>query len=335
MPFDLTHTELVQHPAAKAWAKLRSEPVEPAGIQRLQKKNKACVYRLERAGPSGSNIIAKRSSAERILRERTIYENVLPVLPVATVRYYGFTEEPESDSCWLFVEDAGGDAYSPLLLEHRRLAAQWLALLHTSAAHLIPATGLPGLELAYYREHLRTMCDRILNNLGNPALATDDLAVLNRVVRYCEIVASHWSEVEQLCAETPCTFIHGDFAPKNIRVRSGEAGLTLVPFDWGSAGWGPVAADLVQSASSSAPWNYWASPDLTFYRSVVQESWPDLALEHLQSLAIIGRIFRCLVCISLTAQSFATEWVEKPMRHVRMFEPQMVDAIQAAGWRTA
>ena len=44
----------------------------------------------------------------------------------------------------------------------------------------------------------------------------------------------------------PRTFIHGDFAPKNMRVRAGPGGSTLLCFDWGSAGWGVPAADLVQ-----------------------------------------------------------------------------------------
>jgi hypothetical protein len=97
---------LLEHPAIEAWAKLQPERVTPTGIARLQNKIKGCVYRLEGVGPGGSDVIAKCSSPERIRVERTIYEQVLPGLPISAVRYYGCIEAPQAfvDGCGLMVD---------------------------------------------------------------------------------------------------------------------------------------------------------------------------------------------------------------------------------------
>jgi len=330
-------TNLLEHPAVRAWAKLqpgRGQSAAPAGIGRLQKKKKGLVYRLEGLGPGGSDIIAKRSSPERLLKERIIYEQILPALPISTVRYYGFIEDPEDECCWLFLESAGVEEYSPLVNEHRTLAAQWLGLLHTSAERLTAAARLPDRGPGYYLEQLRSAYDTIPRYLSNPALTADDVVVLKTVVRQLEVVASHWGQVEKLCERAPRTLIHGDFAPKNMRVRTGQAGLFLLPFDWGSAGWGVTAADLAQSgAESNSYWNYWANPDLSAYCSVAQEFWRRLEIHDVQQLAIFGKIFRSLVCINLEAPSFAMDWVENSARDMRIYQAAMADAIQAAGWK--
>jgi hypothetical protein len=325
-------SELREHPAVRRWTELGLEGTEPIGIVRLQSKAKGKVYRLAGVGPHGSNVIAKQSSRARIHQERAMYEHVLPELPISRVRYYGFVNEPETDYAWLFLEDGGGEAYSPADAQHRALAARWLGLLHTSAACLPAAAWrLPDRGPSYYLEHLRSACDTITCNLTNPALTRDDVTVLSAIVRQCEVVAAHWSVVERFCAAMPHTLIHGDFAPKNMRVRPHGQGLTLAPFDWGSAGWGVAAADLVQWGTSTG-WGYWASPDLDMYSSVVRDRWPELAVEHLRTAAWIGKVFRCLVCVSLSAQSFATEWVERAARNMRIYETEMRDALQSGGW---
>src|SRR5262245_34974607 len=308
MTKQLLQTDLREHPAAKAWARLQPEWGEPTGIGRLQKKAKGQVYRLEGAGPGGSAVIAKRSSPERIRGERAVYEQVLPDLPVPTLRYLGSVEEPGGTGAWLFLEDAGAEAYSPLREGHRALAGRWLGLLHTSAARLAAAARLPDRGPGYYLGHLRSARATILGNLTNPALSAADVAVLEAVVRQGDVAAAHWGQVEKLCAGAPRTLIHGDFAPKNMRVRTGPAGTVLLPFDWGSAGWGVPAADLVQAAPTDSGAGpalaaYWASPDLAVYGSVVRESGLPFAAGDLRPLAAVGKLFRCLICINLDAQS--------------------------------
>src|SRR5687768_9355579 len=104
----MLQADLLEHPAVRAWARLRHESVEPSGIARLQKKRKGHVYRLEGIGPGRSDVIAKCSSPERIRTEQFIYEQVLPDLPLSAVRYYGVAEESDAGRCWLFLENADG-----------------------------------------------------------------------------------------------------------------------------------------------------------------------------------------------------------------------------------
>ena len=331
-------TNLFEHPAVKAWARLQrgegQSVVEPTGIARLQKKEKGIVYRLEGVGPGYADIIAKRSSPERLLKERIIYEEVLPALPIPTVHYYGFIEDPADECCWLFLESADGEEYSALIDEHRTLAASWLGHLHTSALHVAAAAHLPDRGSDYYLEQLHSACETLLRNLSNPVLTVSDLAVLETVICQCEIVEAHWSQIKKLCERLPRTLIHGDFAPKNMRVRTCQSELALLPFDWGSAGWGVPVADLAQSGmESSIPWNYWANPDLAVYYSVVRESWPHINTQDLEPLAIIGKIFRSLVCINLEAPGFAMEWVENSVRDMQIYQAAMANALQAAGWK--
>ncbi len=284
------------------------------------------MYRLVGVDPECPAIIAKRSRLAKARTERAIYQEVLPHLPIPALPYYGYVEEEEEDFGWLFLAYADGEEYSSLVQEHRALAARWLGLVHTSAARVAAAARLPDRGPAYYLEHLRSARERILHNLANPMLTIDDGATLETVVGQFEVVVLRWSQVERLCERMPPTLIHGDFAPKNMRVRMGQAAATLLPFDWGSAGWGIIAADLAQFGILA---NYWPSPDLTVYCSQVQTSWPHFTTQHAQALATWGKIFRCLVCIDLDAESLATEWVEKSMSNMRIYVAEMVDAVRA------
>jgi hypothetical protein len=339
MTEQLLQASPLEHPAVRAWAKLNPGEGPPTEVRRLQKKQKGQVYRLMRARPEGTAIIAKRSSLIRIRSERAVYEKVLCALPVCSVRYLGSIEEPDEGYGWLFLEDAGDEAYSPLRAECRVLAGRWLACLHSSAASLASAVPLPDRGPEYYFEHLQSGRATILGNRAHPGLTGEDVVVLKTVIRQMEVVAAHWSEVREVCRQAPRTFIHGDFAPKNMRVRSGTAGTALVPFDWGSAGWGIPAADLVQASRSSPGWSgldlraYWASPDLAAYCDVLREAGWRLGVPDARTLAVVGKFFRCLVCIDLEAQSFATAWVEDAARKMRLYSTEMADALRATGWK--
>src|SRR5437867_10495561 len=129
--------DLPEYPAVKAWGQLRPEFGVPRRAEIVcgfgKKRWKRTVCRLEGVGPAGSAVIAKRCPRAQALLERTFYEEILPHLPVPTLRYYGSEEEPDTGFCWLFLGDADGEPYSPLLEEHRVLAARWLSLLHMSS----------------------------------------------------------------------------------------------------------------------------------------------------------------------------------------------------------
>jgi hypothetical protein len=139
---EILRADLLEHPAVKAWNELQSTRVKPEFLEILQEHKKAAVYRLMGVGPREVAVIAKRCLTSTALVERTVYEEVLPHLPVAALRYYGFVEEDDT-FCWLFLEDAGKVRLSPLLEEHRVLAARWLGLVHASAARVNAAARLP------------------------------------------------------------------------------------------------------------------------------------------------------------------------------------------------
>jgi hypothetical protein len=325
-----------EHPAARAWAGLRPRGARPSAVERLQKKPKGQAYRLRGAGPGGTNVIAKCSTAERIAGERAVYEQVLPALPVSVVRYYGCVDEPHGIGCWLFVEDAGGEAYLPHCGRHRALAGQWLALLHTSAAK----TGMPRAAFepdrrpGYYLGRLRSGRSTLASHMSNPALNPDDVELVRDVVRQCEITEGQWDAVEQWCAAMPTTFVHGDFAPKNMRVRPFPAGDVLLPYDWGSAGFGTAALDLPQAGTTAAGdgWDYWAHADLDAYLAVARAAWPGLSRQDVRMLALAGKVLRTLVCVCLEAPSFACDCVANAVRDMRYYRAAMADAIRTAGW---
>jgi hypothetical protein len=323
-------SDVVADAAAKAWARLDGHRTRPDAIERLQKKRKGVVYRLRGVGPGGTSVVAKRSTPDRIIAERAIYEQILASLPISRVQYYGFVEE--ADGGWVFLEDAGDEVYLPRGEEHRVLAARWLGLLHSAAARAqsaVHSSSLRDRTPAFYLEQLRGARATLLANLSNPSLSNEHVRLMSDVVRQCDVIEAHWSEVEEWCSALPPTFVHGDFAPKNMRVRNS----TLLPFDWGSAGWGSVAADLAQNGNRPGEyWDYWADPDLATYAATVQEHWTHISADQVRLLAIAGKLFRCLVCINLEAPSFACDWVENAARDMHVYRTAIADALSSADW---
>src|SRR5258707_5529303 len=145
---------VLEHPAVRAWNQLRPGGPEPEAVETLHRRNKAAVYRLQGAGPEGSDVIAKRSFTASARIEHTVYQEILPRLPMPSLRCYGLIEDEDPEFNWLFMEDAGTESYLPALAEHRAMAARWLANLHTSAECLEAASCLPERGPAYYLEHL-------------------------------------------------------------------------------------------------------------------------------------------------------------------------------------
>jgi hypothetical protein len=299
------------HPAARAWQELQPGRVESESIETLKETEKSVVYRLKGVGPGGSAVIAKRCRTTTASIERTVYEDILPHLPITALHYYGCTQQ-DGEFCWLFLEDAGEQRYSPYSKEHCALVGRWLGLLHTSAARLAAAARLPDRGPGHYLEHLRSARHTILRYLTNPALSGDDVTVLHAIVAQCDFLESRWSQVETCCAGIPLTLVHGDFRPKNVHVRRDHGGSALFPIDWETAGWGVPAPDL-------------AHVDLTVYWTVVRESWPTVDLQALQQLATLGKVFRRLAAMNW--QSMSLE-----MASMRIYHAELSDAIQAVQW---
>jgi hypothetical protein len=321
----------LEFPAVKAWGELRGEPVEPGRVEvrLLKRKSRSAIYRLAGVGPGGS-VIAKRCRQADAAAERTVYEEVLPHLPVTALRCYGSVGEGDGRFCWLFLEDGGGQDYSPERAEHRALAAGWLGLLHTSAARLDVAARLPDRGPGHYLGHLRSGRAAILGNVTNAALTAEDRAVLKAVVSQCDALESRWDRVERVCDRMPRTLVHGDFVVKNVNVRPGPAGPAFLAFDWETAGWGVPAPDLVQALLPGRVCS--VSPDIATYWAVVRESWPHLGIEDLRRMAELGRVFRLLAMIHWLSLDLEYPWVSKPMAGMRVYRAEMTRGLEAGGW---
>jgi len=155
----------------------------------------------------------------------------------------------------------------------------------------------------------------MLQGYDNPALCPDDIAVLDDVLAQCSETEARWEEIERLSEGMPATLVHGDFVPKNVRVRTGRDGIVLLPFDWGTGGWGGPAADLAET-------------DPTLYWQFMSEDWRHVDLSVVTRVAKVGRLFRVLAAVRWASQSLSYPSIEKPMAQLRIYRGWLADAMQ-------
>jgi len=330
----LSQLEVAQHPAAIAWGETGVGRASPRTVVLVEngpgRSRKSAVYRLEGVGEDGANVMAKRCRRTDADIERTIYEQVLPNLPLSSPRFFGLAAGEDETSCWLFIEDVGNEAYSPRYSTHRTIAGQWLGALHASAMSLPPDIPLPERGSAHYLQHLRSARGTIRENLGNPALDRWQRRQLRGIISKCDLVELEWDRTEQFCRGIPTTLVHGDFIGKNVRVRSRGGDIEILPFDWEVAGRGMPAIDLAQAAFSST--GFLANPDLEAYWAAVHRT--GLGFEAVQRLGVYGTIFRCLAALHWESRSLAYPSVEWPVKNMALYEAELMEAARAAGWRT-
>ena len=319
-PAEVLWSDLAAHPAVRAWRTSHPCARCPDSIQVVKREEKSTVYRLVGAGPAGSPLIVKRCLPEAGRLERTVYEEILPRVPVTSLQYYGSFDEA-GEYCWLFLEDAGAERYSPDDPDHRALAGRWLGLLHTCAAHLPATVDLPDRGPGYYLGRLRAARVALTLGLGNPLLGAAEPGDIRAVIAQCDLLEYRWSRLEEACAEVPATLVHGDFRPKNVHLRAGPSGPIVLPMDWEHAGRGGPAADLTRV-------------DLVAYRSAVQERWPQVGSATLHRLADVGRIF-----VRLAAIDWISTWLDfdsrilllKPIAHLAVHQAGLAKELETAG----
>jgi hypothetical protein len=317
-----------EHSAAAAWRSLGPDRRAPSGVEpvRGKKPTGRCVYRLLHATESGESVIAKRYRFGTHNLERVFYQEVLPLLPVSTPRFYG---EIDADDgfVWIFLEDAGHQRFSPRDPQHRALAARWLGAMHAAAPALPIRDRLPDRGIQHYRQHLEAGRRLILGNLGNPALRADEIAFLHALVALCNAVERRWPELEEICAAAPSTLVHGDFRPRNVFVHaapSGQEGRRLLPIDWETAGWGVPAADL-------APKREQPQVDLDTYCRIVRERWSGFDTRLALRLMWVGLIFRQLAAIEWAALSLVypdTEIMEQSVVRLGFYHEELGRALE-------
>lgn len=322
-----------QYSAVQAWNKLCAKTSAPNSVEVLQEVKKgnfrSCIYRLNGVGPGGTSVIAKSCAAECAHVEQTIYHEILRLLPISSLSLYGCVDEPETEYSWLFLEDAAGEEFANSIEEHRRLAAHWLGRMHVSAARVPASSRLPDRGPQHYLDHLRFARQIIQQNLGNSALTSHDLHIVEDVLSQGHLLESRWDRIEELCHRFPRTLVHGDLAKKNFRVRSTESGIDLLAFDWEMAGYGIPAPDIAELSGRGVPRQRVDRPmpdnELVDYWSVVRESWSDLGLTVLKELAELGAVFRLLAAISWESESIPRWW---PIMELHGYQTDLAIALE-------
>jgi len=320
---------LEEHRAVKAWRQLQPYGSEPQTIEVLKfKRKKSAVYRLTGVSENGSTLIAKRCPTGTASTERVIYESFLPRLSLPALNCYGFVTEPDSEFCWLFLEDAGAHEYSLADAEHRALAGRWLGTIHCASLDSELQAALPDHGPGHYLNLLHSTRSELLARVGNPVLSGEEVAMLRTIAANYDVVETHWAEVEQFCAGLPRTLVHGDFVIKNLRLQSGANGPALLVFDWEMAGWGVPATDLAQIGRC-------ASPDLDAYCSVVRQHFSQLDHRRIRRLADYGDLLRVMDVIfweTVTMKGDAYKYLLKPLRTIEKYAPQLVAVLRALNW---
>jgi Phosphotransferase enzyme family len=320
-PIAILANEIDQHPATLAWRQFNGR-MTPQAIEVVQQQRKAQIYRLLEGMPGGESIIAKRCVTKTGKFERVIYEEILPLLPVSQLHYYGSFQENDA-YIWLFMADAGKLSFSPVDESHRILAAHWLGGLHRFSPRTRAAEILPERGPTYYYELMQNARDRIVPNLENPIMMPADIDVLKRVLTQMDTLEANWPKLLKACDSIPQTLAHGDFRPKNVHIRQSPTGDVLYAMDWEIAGWGNPLPDLAPSRG------LFSNPqvDMPVYISIMQEIWPSLDVPTLQYFSQVGCIFRRLAAIYWSSLELSTRWVEKPIRSMDILHKELTHAI--------
>lgn len=317
----LLFDRLGDHPAVRAWRTIESG-AEPASVEVLKpEKRRSAVFRLNWVG--GRSIIAKRREWGDLDLERRFYVEVLSSLSLPTLEVYGFIEAYE-DQSWIFLEDAGEVWYDREIPDHLALAVRWFADLHTHSAEwaaLMPDTGP-----RYFRTVADVAIEGLAASLDHPALSDGDRSVLRAVASHVEAIVEGWDDIEAACAVAPLGLVHGDFVPKNVRIRDGRNGPELVAFDWETAGAASPAADIALLPEDG--------PSLRDYHALVRAAWPALSWRDAQELARTGRLLRLLHAVMWELRSFRHAWIERALRNMRSYEKHLRETLEGDAWRS-
>lgn len=326
---------LHDHPAVRAWSRLGPGHTGPSAIHVLKEpwqpgEHKSVVYRLVGAGREGLSVVAKRCQADSVLVEQTIYEQILPHVPVPQLHYYGTLQEPGEQVRWLFLENASGDAYSAHAPAHRLAAGQWLGCLHTATQGIAAAATLPDRGPDHYRQHMRSASAAIHDGLANPDLNRIDRDVLLDILSLYEQLEAGWQKIASVCRTLPDTLVHGDFVGRNMCLRPGPHGLAIRVYDWEWAGWGSPVVDLAQTPPGITRFS--TDPDIHSYWEAVQGKWATVDLDSLECLGQAGTILRLLAAIGWVAGGLAYSWIRRTMIYLSIYLSRLSRAVAAAGW---
>ena len=305
------------HPAARAWNRFHPSLTQATGVSTLKKCSKSAIYKVDGVGAGSSSVVAKLCRHQVAAHERIVYQQILPALPFSYPRYYGSVQE-NAQLDWLFLEYVEGEPYSRFRDDHSILVAKWLGLLHSGATQIADMVQLPDRGPGYHLTHLQEARGKLQAAFGQLKLPAEELEVIEAVISQCNLLESRWDCVEQRCAGMPRTFIHGDFKPRNVVIRSGLEGPEALAFDWEASGWGVPTGDL-------------AYVDLTAYHEAVKRRWPNVTVADVRNMKITGRIFRGIEEFRWESERFDPRWEVSTIK-LNYYRERMVEAIQTAHW---
>ncbi len=308
--------------ALSLWEQVLSDGRPPSQVSILKAPHrKSAVYRLEGADPRGAAVIAKRARRSTIVNERRVYQEILSVLPVRSLRLYGSAEDKDQEYGWLFLEDAGDRKWSKDSPEHRHLAAHWLARVHRGAERLVGKVSLPFTGVTYYRDLACSAEETLLEILSKQAFPAQTRNLLEQVATECSAFESKWCVVEGILTRIPTTLALPGFEGKNARVRDPGSGLELLAYDFENAFLGSPAMEF-------------RDIDIDVYWQVAGRSW-GLGIDYILLLATLGGALFGLKCIPGEAESLLSEWPEQSLQRVIYYSTcicQALDAMSRAGY---
>jgi hypothetical protein len=305
-----------EHPATQAWLRVSPGSAVPMRIEqfarpgKVRKKRKSSVFRLHGVGTGSETIVAKRGNRATVALELLVYETFLARLPLSSLRVLGSLMEPDNETQWFFVEDAGDCHFSRADPEHRALAARWLATLHTGAATLVEIEQLPRRSSDFYLDFLREALAIMKETESTyPTLARR--VALDDMERVARLLEMRWTELDRFCDALGTTLVHGDFIDKNVRVGRDNGGdIPLFVFDWEMAGRASPAIDLATS-------NWGAHDDgIRAYLGVACQHWNGLTYKDVKGMLEVGRVFRYVASIRWLCESLRFREAEKPLQKI-------------------
>ena len=303
-----------EHPAHLAWRALGLTSIDPTRIDILKESHKTLACRLFDCGPDGANVIAKRRATGAVDVEQRVYREVLTRFSGPSLRLLGSLAEPKTETTWLFLDDGGEVMPDFYDASHRALAGGWIGRLHTETARHHSGEGLPDQASAGALENLLEGKAGLRAARDNPQIDSDGQRMLDALITLLGTIERTWARVEGEVAGIPATIVHGDFVPKNLRLREDEQGASILPFDWETAGWGPPVVDL-------------ELVDLAAYASEARDLWKT-RVGDLERLAKVGHLFRLLAAVTWEIPGLLTPWVWRPIYRLGLYLERL-DVVRA------
>ena len=331
---------LPEHPAVVAWRSIGGAMPRHVEVLKGKRFRKRAVYRLEGAAPDGSPVIAKISKRKIADVESTVYGDLLPRLPMPSLRYYGKLRDEDRQHSWVFLEDAGAEGYTPAESEHRRIAADWLATVQLHAEELLRDADLPDRGPRHYLVHLLSAREEIERQIRLHDSRPGGAPELENLLSKLDRLESRWGELSAFCDTLPQTLVHGDFVARNLRIMRKDGRTGLVTFDWETGGVGVQVSDLAQllepqrlelgrMSQSKRFYRFSASPSLGAYRSALAAGGLDLDVETVEHAAAVGGLFRCVASIGWICMEATAEWC--PTEEFDVYSGWLGEAMQRAG----